>query len=822
MTGQVVDRWTSIPAPSFDDPGDRLQTPIDRCSIRAMNWLEIAHENENRHPLPASGIFIIGRAPDCSLRILEPGVSRNHASIQQRGGADWIRDLSSSNGTWLIGEGVPPRKLTDETSLRSGDRIRIGSVELVYHQALPDTLADGRWSEVSKIGSGGMGEVFRACDRDLGCLVAVKKIRSEDGDPSGLLQRLHAREAAIGRGIDHPNVVRVLDDGIVDGSSVQVMEWVGGGDLSRSIQKAARDPSVGLEMIRQIALGLTAAHESGVVHADLKPGNILIVGQQIELGLGSDIFEGEQHEPVDLERESARIDEYLRQVEEKLNAPPFVSRSGELALIEEALKSGARCWILIFGERGVGRGRLAREVVDRFGDSQLDRIHQGPEFTLPPDDFDGVWMTSMPRDWPDEPTWIKTLERAKREGWSREIHLQPLLPGPAARWVEMLVDARGGEGALFLSHLNGAEGADGHPARLLESIGESIQRGAWTLNDDGAKLHPLRMRESARDEAKRIGSILETISPLLRQALERIALFSGNLTAVQVASLVRGDAAIFHSLVAEAIELGLLEKGTDGRLNLVSEGLGKALADQVAEQEKEQYISAAADLIVELPPPAEEQPLQWLKRGRLLRIAGRLQGAIEAHLQAALIARSRYMRPIFIEALDEARSAIREAAASGDRRAIDAAEKKILGGEPRGLVAIERLRKLPIDVTVKIADFGIARISGESTVGEPLAWGTPRYMSPEQARKEPLAPSSDVYSLGLLAREVLEGKHPLGPLRGAEAIRRLARGDLDEMSSTQERALWGDLIGRMLSLSPPQRPSALEVAEQIAEIQARY
>ncbi|MEO2150803.1 MAG: FHA domain-containing protein, partial [bacterium] len=46
-----------------------------------MNWLEIAHENENRHPLPASGIFIIGRGPDCSLRILEPGVSRNHASI---------------------------------------------------------------------------------------------------------------------------------------------------------------------------------------------------------------------------------------------------------------------------------------------------------------------------------------------------------------------------------------------------------------------------------------------------------------------------------------------------------------------------------------------------------------------------------------------------------------------------------------------------------------------------------------------------------------------------------------------------------------------
>ncbi|MDE0959246.1 MAG: protein kinase [Planctomycetota bacterium] len=799
-----------------------MQSWQDRGSIGAMNWIEITHQNAGRHELPESGIFTIGRGPDCSLRILEPGVSRSHASIQQRAGTDWIRDLASSNGTWLTAEGLPSKKITDETSLRSGDRIRIGSVEMIYHQALPETLADGRWSEVIKIGSGGMGEVFRALDRDLGCLVAVKKIRSEKGDRSGLLQRLHAREAAIGRGIDHPNVVRVLDDGIVDGSSVQVMEWVGGGDLSRSIMKTSRDPSNGLEMIRQIALGLVAAHESGVVHADLKPGNILLVRQQPASQQRSIIIEGEQHEPVDLEQESKLIDQYHRQVQEQLVDPPFVSRSGELALIEESLLSGDRCWIPIFGERGVGRSRLAREVVTRFGDRHQDRIHLGPEFTLPPDDFDGIWLTSMPQDWPDESTWIEKLKRAKREGWSREIYLRPLLPGPAARWVEMLVDASSGEGALFLSNLEGSEGADGHPARLLGSIVESIQRGAWTLHEDGARLHPLRMRESARAEAKRLGPILETISPLLRQALERIALFAGNLTGIQVASLVRGDAAIFHSLVAEAIDLGLLAKDSCGRLNLVNEGLGQALADQVADQEREPLIAAAATLIQDLPPPPGEQPVQWLKRGRLLRIAGRLQGSIEAHLQAALIARSQYMRSIFIEALDEARAVIREAAAAGERRAIDVAEKNILGGEPRGLVAIERLRRLPIDVGVKIADFGIARFSGESTHGEALAWGTPRYMSPEQARKETLTPASDLFSLGLLAREVLEGKHPLGPLRGAEAIRRLARADLDPMSPTIERALWADLIGQMLSLSAADRPSALAVAQEIAALQARY
>ena len=164
---------------------------------------------------------------------------------------------------------------------------------------------------------------------------------------------------------------------------------------------------------------------------------------------------------------------------------------------------------------------------------------------------------------------------------------------------------------------------------------------------------------------------------------------------------------------------------------------------------------------------------------------------------------------------------VREAAASGERRAIDAAERKVLGGEPRGLVSIERLRKLPIDVRVKIADFGIARHVGEESAPVGLAWGTPRYMSPEQARRENLTAASDVFSLGLMTIEMISGVHPLGTLRGGEAIRKLATWQNESADTKEVPDSWRDLLVQMLDPQAQKRPSAADIAEQISAIQAQ-
>ena len=782
-----------------------------------MRWFEFTDEEGSRHEIPEQDKFLIGRAQGCSLQIEEPGVSRRHACVWAHAGSDWIEDLGSSNGTWLLGDATPPRRIVDETSLKNGDRIRIGSRELIYRND-SDTggIGNDRWQDARIVGSGGMGEILRAYDTDLGCLVAVKKIKSSDEDRAELLQRLHLREASIGRSIDHPNVVRVLDDAMVDGAPVQVLEWIGGGDLAGSMRTLAGDQDSCFEVVRQVALGLAAAHANEVVHADLKPGNILRLAQQPKSDEEQILLREEDDIATDPATERDDQNAFLKRATDALKDPPFIARSGELALIEDALEGLERCWIPIFGERGVGRHRLAQEARRLLG----DRVHEGQEFEIPPTAFAGVWLTPMPQEWPEESTWVEARTIAAESGMLREIHLGALLPGPAGRLVERLLEARSGEGSLFLSRLDTTEGADGHPARLLRSIEKSIERAAWIPQEGGALLHPLRMKESGREEMQRLSSALDATSSVSKKLLERIALFEGALTGSEIANLLDHDRAIFHSLVKESIEVGLLTRCADGTLKVASVALGEALTRRVPLAEREALIRSGADLVESQSPGQQEEPVSMFQRGKLLRAAGRFQGALESILRAGLLARSRYSRTLFLEALDEARELIREAAAQGERRAIDVALKGVLGGEPKGLVAIERLRKLPVDVRVKIADFGIARRSGEQIDRDGIAWGTPRYMSPEQARRKSLTPASDIFSLGLLASELIGGVHPLGNSRGVDAIRKLAKGEFELDKSNTTPAPWRKLISRMLDLEPSQRPSAIEIAGEISTIQA--
>ena len=127
---------------------------------------------------------------------------------------------------------------------------------------------------------------------------------------------------------------------------------------------------------------------------------------------------------------------------------------------------------------------------------------------------------------------------------------------------------------------------------------------------------------------------------------------------------------------------------------------------------------------------------------------------------------------------------------------------------------------------MKISDFGIARRVTDSAEqrekdGE-QPWGTPRYMSPEQARQDPLSPASDVFSLALLAREIFENRHPLGTLRGrgaAQAIMRGAIGPPRETAGLPDGLC--DLLVQMLEMDPRKRPSAGQVARVLQTVQLR-
>ncbi|MFE7631951.1 protein kinase [Kocuria sp. NPDC057446] len=138
------------------------------------------------------------------------------------------------------------------------------------------TVLGGRYALTDRIAIGGMGEVWKAKDRVLGRIVAVKILKEEyTGDPNFLQRfRAEARHTAL---LNHPGVANVFDYGEEEGSAFLVMELVPGEPLSNIIERQKTlAPDTVLNYIGQTARALAAAHAQGLVHRDVKPGNLII------------------------------------------------------------------------------------------------------------------------------------------------------------------------------------------------------------------------------------------------------------------------------------------------------------------------------------------------------------------------------------------------------------------------------------------------------------------------------------------------------------------------------------------------------------------
>lgn len=134
----------------------------------------------------------------------------------------------------------------------------------------------GRYELLSRIAIGGMGEVWEATDHVIGRTVAIKILKDEYmGDP-GFLERFRAeaRHAAL---VNHEGIASVFDYGEENGSAFLVMELVPGEALSTILERdGALSPDKTLDIVAQTASALQAAHAAGLVHRDIKPGNLLI------------------------------------------------------------------------------------------------------------------------------------------------------------------------------------------------------------------------------------------------------------------------------------------------------------------------------------------------------------------------------------------------------------------------------------------------------------------------------------------------------------------------------------------------------------------
>lgn len=144
-----------------------------------------------------------------------------------------------------------------------------------------ETVLNGRYQLVAQQGSGGMSVIYKAVDRALGRTVAVKILRpSLTSDPS-FLEKFRNEARAVAN-LAHPNIVTVYDVGSDGPTHYIVMELVEGTDLKKIIKDNGALPiDRAIEISMQICAGLGFAHRSGLVHADVKPQNMLVTPQDV-------------------------------------------------------------------------------------------------------------------------------------------------------------------------------------------------------------------------------------------------------------------------------------------------------------------------------------------------------------------------------------------------------------------------------------------------------------------------------------------------------------------------------------------------------------
>jgi beta-lactam-binding protein with PASTA domain len=141
---------------------------------------------------------------------------------------------------------------------------------------VPNTMVDGRYRVMSRLGSGGMADVFLAEDQQLGRKVALKLLHHRFAQDPDFVERFR-REAQAAAGLQHPNVVSVYDRGTFDDTYYIAMECLPGRSLKQLIrEEAPLDPLRAIDITIQILKAARFAHRRGVIHRDLKPHNVIV------------------------------------------------------------------------------------------------------------------------------------------------------------------------------------------------------------------------------------------------------------------------------------------------------------------------------------------------------------------------------------------------------------------------------------------------------------------------------------------------------------------------------------------------------------------
>jgi tetratricopeptide (TPR) repeat protein len=231
----------------------------------------------------------------------------------------------------------------------------------------PQEIVAKRFRVLRFLGRGGMGEVYEAEDTELGGHVAIKTIRTELLENPTFLGRFR-REVSLARQVTHPNICRVFDVGsdVKDGvpRAFFTMELLEGESLAQVLKRSGKlSTEAALPVVAQMAAGLDALHQQGVIHRDFKPGNVILVQQSTgktravigDFGLARALETGDET-PLSRSGQVFGTPDYM--APEQLLGKPVSAATDIYAF-------GLVLYELVTGVRAFGGGRALENAVQR-------------------------------------------------------------------------------------------------------------------------------------------------------------------------------------------------------------------------------------------------------------------------------------------------------------------------------------------------------------------------------------------------------------------------------------------------------------------------
>jgi eukaryotic-like serine/threonine-protein kinase len=233
------------------------------------------------------------------------------------------------------------------------------------------TVISNRYELEERLGSGGMSSVYEAVDRVLERTVAVKVLAEHLSDDEKFIARFRREALAVAKLI-HPNIVQVYDTGVDEGRHYIVMEYVEGRSGAQLLQTQGRlDPRTATEIGVQSCAGLEYAHRQGIIHRDVKPGNLMVIGGPAAGNGGGEMTVKLTDFGIARAAEQTRLTQVGSVVGTAAYLAPEQARGEEATPASDVYALGVVIYQLLTGRLPYEGGTLAELAIRRENESPL-------------------------------------------------------------------------------------------------------------------------------------------------------------------------------------------------------------------------------------------------------------------------------------------------------------------------------------------------------------------------------------------------------------------------------------------------------------------